>query len=177
MFLWPSGAMHTVQSFAHNVCVDIETDLLLQHDHSCCNKFQFFKIEETTHTTTVTSQWTRWRLKSPALPLFTQPLIQAQIKENSKAPRHWPLCGEFAGTGEFPAQMVSSAENVSIWWRHHAVTGCRLCVPGMIYICFYRQHQPLQSHASWKYKTYFLQTEWQYNQTSSVVLSSERLGF
>ena len=22
-------------------------------------------------------------------------------------------------TGEFPAQMVSNAENVSIWWRHH----------------------------------------------------------
>ena len=28
-------------------------------------------------------------------PLFTQPFIQAQIKENTKAPRHWPLCGEF----------------------------------------------------------------------------------
>ena len=34
-------------------------------------------------------------LKSPASPLFTQPFIQAQIKENIKAPRHWPLCGEF----------------------------------------------------------------------------------
>ena len=22
-------------------------------------------------------------------------------------------------TGEFPAQMVSNAESVSIWWRHH----------------------------------------------------------
>ena len=33
--------------------------------------------------------------------------------------RHWPLCGEFTGTGEFPAQMASNAENVSIWWRHH----------------------------------------------------------
>ena len=25
-----------------------------------------------------------------------------------------------AGTGEFPAHMASNAENVSIWWRHHA---------------------------------------------------------
>ena len=25
-----------------------------------------------------------------------------------------------AGTGEFPTQMDSNAENVSIWWRHHA---------------------------------------------------------
>ena len=40
-------------------------------------------------------------------------------KKNIKAPRHWPLCGEFTGTGEFPAQMASNAENVSIWWRHH----------------------------------------------------------
>ena len=26
------------------------------------------------------------------------------------------------GTGEFPAQMASSAENISIWWRHHATS-------------------------------------------------------
>ena len=24
-------------------------------------------------------------------------------------------------TGEFPAQMASNAENVSIWWRHHVM--------------------------------------------------------
>ena len=36
------------------------------------------------------------------------------------APCRWPLCGEFTGTGEFPAQMASNAESVSIWWRHHA---------------------------------------------------------
>ena len=29
--------------------------------------------------------------------LFTQPFVQAQIKENIKAPRHWPLWGEFTG--------------------------------------------------------------------------------
>ena len=51
--------------------------------------------------------------------LFTQAFIQAQIKENIKVPRHWPMYGEFTGTGEFPAQMASNAENVSIWWRHH----------------------------------------------------------
>ena len=46
-----------------------------------------------------------------------------QIKENIKVPRHWPLCGEFTGTGEFPAQMASNAENVSIWWRYHELFG------------------------------------------------------
>ena len=44
----------------------------------------------------------RWRLKSLAPPLFTQPFIQAQIKENIKALRHWPLCGEFTGDRWIP---------------------------------------------------------------------------
>ena len=31
------------------------------------------------------------------------------------------LCeGNSPVTGEFPAQKASYAENVSIWWRHHA---------------------------------------------------------
>ena len=41
---------------------------------------------------TVRSSWARWRLKSPAPQLLVQPFVQAQIKENIKAPRHWPLC-------------------------------------------------------------------------------------
>ena len=48
-------------------------------------------------------------------------VYSAQIKENIKAPRHWTLCGEFTGTGEFPAQRASNAENVSIWLRHYEV--------------------------------------------------------
>ena len=40
---------------------------------------------------TMTSQWVRWRLRPPALRLFTQSFIQAQLKENIKAPRHWLL--------------------------------------------------------------------------------------
>ena len=46
---------------------------------------------------TLKSLWPRGRLKSPASLLFTQPFIQAEIKENIKAPRHWPLCGDFTG--------------------------------------------------------------------------------
>ena len=67
----------------------------------------------------MTSWWARWRLKSPALRLFTQPFIQARIKETIKAPRHWPLCGKSSETGEFRAQRASKAENITIWWRHH----------------------------------------------------------
>ena len=69
---------------------------------------------------TVTSLWSRWRLKSPASRLFAQPSVQAQIKKNIK-PRHWPLCGNSPVTGEFPAQRASSAENAHIWWRHHGL--------------------------------------------------------
>ena len=50
--------------------------------------------------------------------LFTRPFIQAQIKENIKAPSHWPLCGEFAGDR---TQMASNMENVSIWLCHHDI--------------------------------------------------------
>ena len=48
------------------------------------------------------SYWERWRLRPPASRLFTQPFIQAQIKENLKAPRHWPLWGEFTGDRWIP---------------------------------------------------------------------------
>ena len=44
---------------------------------------------------TVTSKRARWRPKSPVPRLFTQTFIQAHIKENIKAPCHWPLWGEF----------------------------------------------------------------------------------
>ena len=73
---------------------------------------------------TMTSQWARWRLKSPASGLFTQPFIQTQIKENIKALRHWPLWNSPV-TGEFPAQMASNAENVPIWWLHHSKMASR----------------------------------------------------
>ena len=46
------------------------------------------------HPITVTSLWAQMRLKSPTSGLFAQPFIQAQIKENIKAPRHWPLWEE-----------------------------------------------------------------------------------
>ena len=55
---------------------------------------------------TMTSYWALWRLKSPASRLFTQPFIRAQIKENIKALRHWPLCGELTGDQWIPRTTV-----------------------------------------------------------------------
>ena len=51
---------------------------------------------------TVTSEWARWRLKSPAYRLFAQPFVRAQIKENIKALRHWPLWWESTGNRWIP---------------------------------------------------------------------------
>ena len=32
-----------------------------------------------------------------SLTIVSQPFIQEEIKEHIKAPRQWPLCGEFTG--------------------------------------------------------------------------------
>ena len=46
-------------------------------------------------------------------------LLRRRSKKTSQL-RVTGLCvGNSPGTGEFPAQMASNAENVSIWWRHH----------------------------------------------------------
>ena len=46
-------------------------------------------------------------------------LFRRRSKKTSKL-RVTGLCvGNSPGTGEFPTQMASYVENVSIWWRHH----------------------------------------------------------
>ena len=48
-------------------------------------------------------------------------LFRRRSKKTSKL-RLTDLCtGNSPGTGEFPAQKGSYAENVSIWWRHHDI--------------------------------------------------------
>ena len=50
-------------------------------------------------------------------------LFGRRSKKTSKL-RVTGLCAwNSPGTGEFPAQRASYAENVSIWWRHHVVKG------------------------------------------------------
>ena len=55
-------------------------------------------------------------------------LFRRKSKKTSKL-RVTGLCaGNSPGTGEFPAQMASSAENVSIWWRHHDLAAVEVTV-------------------------------------------------
>ena len=89
----------------------------------------------------------RWRLKSSAWWLFTQPFVKVRIKENIKVPRHWPFVREFTGHRWIPAQKASYLENISIWWRHHGrENGFATDFPGihfptMVYIRIW--HAPL----------------------------------
>ena len=67
--------------------------------------------------------WTRvssWLLKAPRDCLLNR-LFRRGSKKTSKV-RITGLCvGNSPVIGEFPAQMASNAENVSIYWRHHAL--------------------------------------------------------
>ena len=45
--------------------------------------------------------------------------FRRRSKKTSKLRVTGQCAGNSLGTGEFSAQMSSSAENVSIWWRHH----------------------------------------------------------
>ena len=53
-------------------------------------------------------------------------LFRRRSKKTSEL-RVTGLCaGNSPGTGEFPAQRASNAENVSIWWRHYAMVNSGL---------------------------------------------------
>ena len=54
-------------------------------------------------------------------------LFRRRSKKTSKLCVTGLCVGNSPGTGEFPAQMASNAENVFIWWHHHEIRGgCEL---------------------------------------------------
>ena len=59
-------------------------------------------------------------------------VIQAQIKENIKAPRHWPLCGEFTGDRWIPRtngqERGKCFHLMTSSWCSSEQFGSRLCV-------------------------------------------------
>ena len=70
----------------------------------------------------------RWRYNGHDCVSNNQPhdcLLNRLFRHRSKKTlklRVTALCaGNSTGTGEFPAQKGSYAENVSIWWRHHGI--------------------------------------------------------
>ena len=65
-------------------------------------------------------------------------LFRRKSKKRSKL-RVTGLCAmNSPGTGEFPAQMASNAENVSIWWRHHDSTKMQIWwLKNLVYFMLY----------------------------------------
>ena len=82
----------------------------------------------------MTSQWARLRLISPASRLFTQSFVQTQIKENIKAPRHWPLRGKFTETN---GQLRGKCFHLmtSSWYQ------TVILIHEKNFICIIRQHR------------------------------------
>ena len=91
----------------------------------------------------MTPLWAQWRLKSPASRLFTQPLAQAQIKENIKAPRHWLLWGGFIGDRWIPRTKGQERGK-----RFHLMTSS-WCY--MYYCAKLEQLQCYRTSAFWEY--------------------------
>ena len=70
------------------------------------------------------------RLKSPASIWFFNRLFRRRSKKTSKLHVTGRCAGNSPGTGEFPSQRASNAENVSILWRHHVVPYAPTVWPG-----------------------------------------------
>ena len=75
-------------------------------------------------------------------------LFRCRSKKISKL-RVTGLCaGNSPVTGEFPAQMASNAENVSIWWRHHDIKWNEHWL--FYYRALVQTHLSCSSHLIWK---------------------------
>ena len=61
-------------------------------------------------------------------------LFRRSSKKTSKLCVTGLCAGNSPGTGEFPAQMASNAENVSLWWRHHFMVLWVLASHILIYV-------------------------------------------
>ena len=97
----------------------------------------------------------RWRHNDHAGVSNHQPhgcLLNRLFRRKSKKTlklRVTGLCaGNSPGAGEFPAQMASYAENVSIWWRHHVIR------PSLYWTSFIQKHH-IHKESFHKIKSYF----------------------
>ena len=117
------------------------------------------------------SQWmapSRWRHNGRVSVSNHQPndclvdrLCRRRWKKTSKH-RVTGLCaGNSPGTGEFPAQMASNSENVSIWWRHQvSFCWCIYVPPGPVELNYNYYLMKRSSHTVYVYTTRQL---WQVN--------------
>ena len=143
----------------------------------------YILTEQRLFNITVTSQSARLRLKSPVSRLFTQPLVQAQIKENIKARseslasvreiHRWPVNSQHKGpvTRKF-FHLMTSSWRWSVWWSES------LCINRILFFIkiFHQYFQtckqtiftfsPKEWHLKWNnyphsiYPIFFIYTQW-----------------
>ena len=88
-------------------------DTFMWHIFNCYFLCYLLLSNKRNRVIVLTSQWVRWRLKSPGSRLFAQLFVQAQIKKKKKTSK-LRATGLYEGsplvTGEFPSQTASNDE-------------------------------------------------------------------
>ena len=72
-------------------------------------------------------------------------LFRRRSKETLKLPVTWLCVGNSLVTGEVPTQMASSAENFSIWWRHHAQPWICWMIAGRKYVLIFKSRKDCET--------------------------------
>ena len=81
-------------------------------------------------------------------------LFRCRSKRTSKL-RVAGLCeGNSPGTGEFPAQKASNAENVSIWWHHHVTWPIQVWTAMVKSLCAYDSVPDSKVHGAYMWPTW-----------------------
>ena len=104
-----------------NIWIPLNIVLLAQVVHVCANKQDCHWFR--------TLQWRHNGRHSISNHQPHDCLLNGLFRRRSKKTWKLRVTGLYAwnslGNGEFPTQMASNAEDVSIWWRHHEIA-CRL---------------------------------------------------
>ena len=90
-----------------NIQRNMETEVPLYCHHCACWHYSDVTMDA------IVSQITSLTI------VYSTVLFRRRSKKTSKLCVTGLCAGNSPWTGEFPAQMASNAENVSIWWRHH----------------------------------------------------------
>ena len=117
------------QNVRHHQSIWWSKIIQIKHCSHCV--MSFHKIFMTAWAIRFSIHWRHnERLKWQASRFVTQVFFfRRRSKEISKVRATGLSTGNSPVTGEFPAQMSSNAENVSIWWRHHVRCICRGMFP------------------------------------------------
>ena len=111
-----------IQYFCQNMVWNAMIMFVFTHSFHGC----FFNANEVTQKIIANSTVLKWRHNGRDGISNYQPhkcllnCLYRHISKQTSKLRVTGLCALHSPvTGEFPAQMVSNAENVSIWWGHH----------------------------------------------------------